>query len=236
MTQLRSRAEIGQEYKKSLKWENKGSSLELLIQEFESILSQDFSKMTLEELELAEKKFLALAGMRDFRETITPSDAQRESRDFLWFRLRQEKHKDESVKIGDIFYSHWGYDQTNTEMFKVVGFTKSKKSAIIRQIGLKTKAGSEGFMCDQVMPDPNNELKKQEYDEDQHRFIDLKEHKDDLKVKIIRGSDFNPRTHQHEQIGEIMLRGSVYYANDSKHLQNLYKMKADDSTYRSWYA
>lgn len=39
-----------------------------------------------------------------------------------------------------------------------------------------------------------------------------------------------------QEIGSILLRGSVYYAGDSKHLQNLYPIKKDDSTYRSWYA
>ena len=208
----------------------------LLLQEFENVLCQDFENMNLEQLIVAEKAFCGLAGMRDHRETIEPNESQRESRDFLWFRLEQEKHKDSALKIGDIFYTHWGYDQTNTEFFKCVGFTKSGKSAIVRAIGLKSVEGSGGFMCDSVTPDPENELMKQEHDG--QKFVSTGERLPDLRVKMTRGSMFNPRTHKNEEIREPYLRGSVYYGvSESKHLQNLYKYDSGKKgTYRSWYA
>ena len=42
------------------------------------------------------------------------------------------------LKVGDIFYSSWGYDQTNIDFYEVVGVTKSGKSVKIREIAKKT--------------------------------------------------------------------------------------------------
>ena len=39
-----------------------------------------------------------------------------------------------SVKVGDVFYSSWGYDQTNADFYQVVGLTPSGKSAKLRMI------------------------------------------------------------------------------------------------------
>jgi len=215
---------------------NKIKELEPFIQEFEQILSRDFNNMNLEQLKQSQDDFCKVAGMKDDRETISPTDEQTKARDLMWFRITEEEHKNDKVKTGDLFHTSWGYDQTNTEMYKVVGFTKSGKSAIVREIGMKTKEGSEGFMSDQVMPDPNNELKRQIYDEKKHYNIDTNENKPDLKVKISRSSSWHPYKQNHIEIGEIHLRGLVYYAGESKHLQNLYRIKKDGSAYRSWYA
>lgn len=53
------------------------------------------------------------------------------------------------VKIGDIFYSSWGYDQTNVDFFQVV--KKSKSMLTLREISGKHVPGSGGFMCSQVV-------------------------------------------------------------------------------------
>ena len=42
------------------------------------------------------------------------------------------------IKIGDIFYTAWGYDQTNYDYLVVVGFTSSKKSAICQMAKFDT--------------------------------------------------------------------------------------------------
>lgn len=39
------------------------------------------------------------------------------------------------VKVGDIFASSWGYDQTNVDFYEVVGVTPSGKSVRIVSIG-----------------------------------------------------------------------------------------------------
>lgn len=38
-----------------------------------------------------------------------------------------------AVKVGDFFYASWGYDQTNIDFYKVVGFTPSGKSVRIQK-------------------------------------------------------------------------------------------------------
>ena len=208
-------------------------------QEIEILLSNDFEVMELDELNFIKEKLDKLWGMQPGRDDIIYlTDAQTNQRDFLWFRITQEEHKDDNVKIGDLFYASWGYDQTNKEMFKVVGFTKSGKSALVRQIGMTSEKGSEGYMCDSVIPDPDYEIKVKNWDEEKKQYIETDEHLPDLRVKITRSSTWNPRKKEHQEIGETHLRGSVYYGcgSDSKHLQTLFKIKAGDSTYRSWYA
>lgn len=38
-----------------------------------------------------------------------------------------------AVKVGDFFYSSWGYDQTNVDFYKVVGMTASGKSVRVQK-------------------------------------------------------------------------------------------------------
>lgn len=48
----------------------------------------------------------------------------------------------DQIKEGDIFYSSWGYDQTNVDFFQVVGFTN--KLALVKKIAERRTA--TGFM------------------------------------------------------------------------------------------
>jgi len=145
------------------------------------------------------------------------SDVERKTLDTVRFFITKNEHQNDSVKIGDMFYTSWGYDQTNTEHFQVVKISPTGKTCQVIRIGSKSVEGSGGFMCESVLPDPTN-------------IINAKP----CQVKIERSRSFNPITNQHEEIGEINLRGSVYYSGDSKHLENLYRCKG--SNYRSWYA
>lgn len=54
------------------------------------------------------------------------------------------------VKVGDIFYDSWGYDQTNIDWYQVVELTKSGKSVKVRPIAGKTK--ETGFMSGETRP------------------------------------------------------------------------------------
>lgn len=54
-------------------------------------------------------------------------------------------------KKGDILTGSWGYDQTNVEFFEIVE-AKGRKVAI-RELGHQSIKGSEGFMCESVVPD-----------------------------------------------------------------------------------
>lgn len=212
---------------------------EIIVQQIESLLSNDFENMDLDQLNHVKKELNGLWGYKvgqDESEQIYLTSAQMKSRDFMDYMITLKEAENDQVKPGDLFYTHWGYDQTNTEMYKVISITKSGKSAKVRQIGMKTKKGSEGYMSDSVQPDPDFEIKAKKYDEMLHQNIDTPDHLPDLTVRINRSSAFHPFKRTHDDIGKIHLRGSVYYAGDSKHLQNLYPINKDGSTYRSWYA
>jgi len=57
-------------------------------------------------------------------------------------------------KVGDIIHHSWGYGQTNCDFYQVVRVTKA--SVVLRQINGKPVEGSEGFMCNRLMPDKDN--------------------------------------------------------------------------------
>lgn len=56
------------------------------------------------------------------------------------------------VKVGDIFYASWGYDQTNVDYFQVIRVTES--GAYFRPIGQKLVKSSE-YGHEEVMPAKN---------------------------------------------------------------------------------
>ena len=56
-----------------------------------------------------------------------------------------------TYKVGDIFYSMWGYDQTNVDWYQVTAV--GEKSVKIREIQGKRVGGSIG--SDSMMPVPN---------------------------------------------------------------------------------
>ena len=197
--------------------------LQKLEQEIEILLSNDFDSMSLKELETTNKEIenvFSISRDQFNFDGLRLNESQRKSKEYLLFLIEKKEQEKVQIKEGDIFYSSWGYEQTNTEMFKVIGFTKSRKTAIIKQVYLKTVVGSEGLDCDRVIADSTKEY-------------DLPA----LKVKIGKRSRWNPKTKKHEEIGEHNLRGSVYYgAGHDKHLTTLFKLNKGESAYRSWYA
>ena len=60
---------------------------------------------------------------------------------------------DAPVKVGDIFYNSWGYDQTNIDWYQVVQVSPSGKTCKIRPIAGKVK--ETGFMSGQTTPQKN---------------------------------------------------------------------------------
>lgn len=215
----RSRSEIATEYKRVLHWSNHHKELEPLLNDFECSLSGDFKNYTLDQLKESLKWFNNLAGMRDDRETINLNESQRKARDYLWFRIEQEENKSDYLKVGDVFYSSWGYEQTNTDFYKVVEISKTRKTCKVVQVGAESigdKAKIAHDMCDEAIPDPK-------------KIID--DRKQTLKIE--REHMLNPWTNKVEGVGEIQLRGSVYYCQDEKHLETLYRVKG--ACFRSWY-
>ena len=58
-----------------------------------------------------------------------------------------------AVKVGDIFYSSWGYDQTNIAFYQVVRITPSGKSAEIKRIASSTTEDSFMSGLSTAIPD-----------------------------------------------------------------------------------
>lgn len=68
-------------------------------------------------------------------------------------KAQNRQAKKEAVcpfKEGDIISGSWGYDQTNVEFFEIVA-AKGRK-VTIRELGHASIKGSEGFMCESVVP------------------------------------------------------------------------------------
>jgi len=91
-----------------------------------------------------------------------PNDEKRDN--FVKYAITEEKELMEEkralaeirknakhpYKVGDILTGSWGYDQTNVDAFQV---TELKgKSLILKRIGFESVDGSDGFMCDRVLP------------------------------------------------------------------------------------
>ena len=61
------------------------------------------------------------------------------------------------MTVGKIFYSSWGYEQTNIDFYKVIAVSKSGKSITLIKLGNKI-AEVEGFCSEYVLPDESKEI------------------------------------------------------------------------------
>jgi hypothetical protein len=59
-----------------------------------------------------------------------------------------------TVKVGDVFYESWGYEQTNIDFAQVVALSKTGKTAICQMMSQKITS-TEGLssMAEMVVPD-----------------------------------------------------------------------------------
>lgn len=180
----------------------------------------DFNSLSLADLQKLDSEYKALIEERK-QNPIGPyplTDNERKTFFAVGFYLHKKENESDKISIGDMFHTSWGYDQTNVEFFQVVEISPSGKTCQVKQIGSKTVPGSEGFMSDSVIPDPN--------------VIIVNE---TCRIKIERRHIQNPVTDQYEAVGAFQLRGSVWYAQGKgKHLQSLYRVNGWAS--RSWYA
>ena len=55
------------------------------------------------------------------------------------------------IRVGDVFYASWGYDQTNVDFYQVVGVTASGKSVRLRKIAAE-RVGEGGGPSEHVRP------------------------------------------------------------------------------------
>lgn len=193
---------------------------QLRYQEMELILSSDFDKMSLSELNEANAQYVNLQKQG---ETLHWSNEQYKAWQFMHFCIMKHEHKSDSAKVGDVFHSSWGYDQTNTEYYKIVSISKTGKTAKVVQVGaieIGDAKKNARDMCESIVADPNN-------------VIDTRKQ----LVKIERRHTANPYSTKAVGIGEIQLRGSVFIGTDensSKHLTTLFRVTGQN--YRSHYA
>jgi hypothetical protein len=189
-------------------------------QEMEILLSHDFDNMDLVQLEEIASEYISLQKQG---ETLHWNSEQYKAWQYLYLKIEQQKNKSDSIKVGDVFHSCWGYDQTNTEFYKIVSISKTGKSAKVVQVAAEAigdEKENARNMSDSAIPDPEN-------------IIDSREQ----LVKVERRHQKNAWTNKSEQVGEIQLRVSVFIGTDEnscKHLTTLYRVKGACS--RSWYA
>lgn len=62
-----------------------------------------------------------------------PDESQEEHLTLCDTPAQPEEKTLHGVKIGDLFYTSWGWEQTNVDFFQVIGF-KGKQSVVIRQV------------------------------------------------------------------------------------------------------
>ena len=117
-----------------------------------------------------------------------------------------------NVKVGDMYEMSWGYDQTNVNYFQVT--RTSAKGVWVREIGSKSVEGSEGFMCQNVVPNPNS-------------FLDHSQWCGGF-------SDKNPETFRRIQLSNHDNVPSTYFNFRGRYFAR--PVKAGESTYNSWYA
>ncbi len=190
-------------------------------QQMEVLFSNDFEKMSLEQLNHVNEMYLKLHSTN--RDTLHWSNDQYKAWQFMHFCITKLEHAKDYAKIGDVFHSSWGYDQTNTEYYKIVSISKTGKTAKVVQVGsisIGDAKKNAQAMCESIVADPNNVI-------DSRKQL----------VKIERSYDRNPYSEKAVGIGEIQLRGSVFIGTDensSKHLTTLRRVTGQN--YRSWYA
>ncbi len=90
---------------------------------------------------------------RDGRLFALLSEAEDHIKTIKERKQRETKRKEEminSVKIGDIFVSSWGYDQTNVDAYQVI--EKKSKTLVLAEIRLAQVSGTESYMSCRVVP------------------------------------------------------------------------------------
>jgi len=79
------------------------------------------------------------ARQRKVEETIADRKSQLK---FKEERLQERKNFQHDIKVGDIFYTSWGYDQTNVNFYEVVAL--KDKAVVVREVASKTVREDRG--------------------------------------------------------------------------------------------
>lgn len=89
-----------------------------------------------------------------------------------------------SIKVGDILYASWGYDQTNIDFFQVTAVTA--KTVTFGKIAQNIVTGSGGFMCEDVTARKDSFLDDKRYTRkaDGENRVSFGEFKGDYKLHL----------------------------------------------------
>ena len=68
----------------------------------------------------------------------------------LQYNCHKERRK-RKMTVGKIFYSSWGYEQTNIDFYKVVEVSKSGKTITLQKIGSQV-VEVNGYCSERVIP------------------------------------------------------------------------------------
>ena len=110
------------------------------------------------------------------------------------------------VKIGDIFYTRWGYDQTDVDYYQVTAISATGKTCTLSAICAVEVPGTAGAMCCQLRPIPNS----------------------------FHTEGWNSTPLKNKRIQHIGDRGTPYIRIDSSAMARPYQ--AGTTQYCSWYA
>ena len=61
------------------------------------------------------------------------------------------------MPIGKIFYSSWGYEQTNIDFYKVIEVSKSGKTITLQKVG-SVIVEVDGYCVEEVVANPTKEI------------------------------------------------------------------------------
>lgn len=89
-----------------------------------------------------------------------------------------------TIKVGDILYASWGYEQTNINFFQVVAVTKG--TVTFGEIAQNVVDGSRGFMCENVTARKDAFLNEKRFTRraDGNNSLSFAEHKDGYKYHL----------------------------------------------------
>jgi len=106
------------------------------------------------------------------------------------------------MTIGKIFFSSWGYEQTNIDFYKVIEVSKSGKTFTLQKIGSQV-ISNVGYCSDMVIPNEDKIMDEPLYN---RRVLDTGYNKP--VVNVSKRKDY--RLYAYEWDGQPLLMTSYY--------------------------
>jgi len=110
----------------------------------ENLVEKYLTELTQADIDLLKKRGKVPKDFKGFTTIRGDSKPKKSS------KMAKSMQADSPVKVGDIFYNSWGYDQTNIDWYQVTALTKTGKSVKVRPIAGKIK--ETGFMSGESTP------------------------------------------------------------------------------------